>query len=168
MSPMILRCFAAAALVVLSFGARAAQTELTGVTQLSAGPNRVCALTNAGAVKCWGAAPLGDGSTSSRWVAAQVSGLESGVVAIGVGGARGGDATFPPTGGHACAVMGTGGIKCWGANSSGQLGDGSTADRSAPVDVQSLASGVAARRMASPASWPARRACALMAAIHAP
>jgi alpha-tubulin suppressor-like RCC1 family protein len=36
---------------------------------------------------------------------------------------------------HGCVVLGNGGLKCWGYNWYGQVGDGSTTDRSTPVTV---------------------------------
>ena len=38
-------------------------------------------------------------------------------------------------GAHTCGVTPNGSIYCWGANASGQLGDGTQTDRAAPVRV---------------------------------
>lgn len=39
---------------------------------------------------------------------------------------------------HMCAALGSGGVACWGTNQSGQLGDGTTESRAAPVLVLGL------------------------------
>lgn len=108
----------------------------SGVTAIAAGSGYTCALTAGGGVKCWGTnyfGQLGDGSISSGHMSpVDVSGLTSGVTAV----AAGYD--------HACAITTGGGAKCWGYNNNGQLGDGSISNRTTPVDVSGLTSGVTA------------------------
>jgi len=107
----------------------------SGVAAISAGYGHTCALTTAGGVKCWGYnrfGQLGDGTTDNRLEPTDVKGLASGVAAISAGY------------GHTCALTTAGGVKCWGHNRFGQLGDGTTDNRLEPTDVKGLASGVVA------------------------
>ena len=106
------------------------------VASVSAGTFHTCALTTEGGVMCWGAngnGQLGDGSSVERRTSpVNVAGLANGVVAVSAGEL------------HTCALTGSGRVKCWGENGNGQLGDGTTTDRSTPVDAVGLAEGVVA------------------------
>jgi hypothetical protein len=108
----------------------------SGVTAVAAGNEHTCALTTAGGVKCWGGnshGELGDGTTTGHTTPADVSGLANGVVAVTAAHAW-----------HTCALTTAGGLKCWGRNFEGQLGDGTITNRLTPVDVSGLTSDVAA------------------------
>lgn len=103
-----------------------------------------------GRVTCWGAnqfgqlgsgagelrylenAPVVEGQSLDSMAVVALSGLDQPVTALTAG--------FY----HTCARSSQGGALCWGQNSEGQLGDGSTTDRDAPDAVQGLASGVTA------------------------
>ena len=103
----------------------------SGVASISAGSLHTCALLISGALKCWGLnnrGQLGNGSTTNAATATDVSGIPSGAISLGVGSSQ------------ACAVLTGGTMKCWGSNSYGQLGDGSTTNSSTPVFVSGFGS----------------------------
>jgi uncharacterized repeat protein (TIGR01451 family) len=109
-------------------------TGLTGMTAVAGAQNHSLALKSDGTVWAWGdndLGTLGDGTTSDyRVTAGQVSGL-TGVIAI-----AGGD-------NHSLALKSDGTVWAWGLNSSGQLGDGTTTNKTTPVQVTGLTSVIA-------------------------
>jgi alpha-tubulin suppressor-like RCC1 family protein len=102
---------------------------LSNVAFIAPGWYHTCAVTRSGSAMCWGynaAGQLGDGTTQTRLTPVVVSGLDTGVASVVAG--------FY----HSCAVLQTGGVKCWGYNAYGELGDGMTTDSATPVDVVGL------------------------------
>lgn len=101
---------------------------------LAAGQRHACALREQGDVVCWGrnsSGELGIGMVStSAPLPLTVASLD-------------GVSSISSRVGHTCAVLRDGDARCWGDNSRGQVGDGTTADRASPVSV-ALSSGVVA------------------------
>jgi alpha-tubulin suppressor-like RCC1 family protein len=104
----------------------------SGVSYISAGQDYTCAVTTTGGAKCWGANWYGQLGSSQVAIGAgspvpvAVKSLTSGVASISAG-------TY-----HTCAVMASGGAKCWGYGGSGQLGTGSTNSAMFPQGVAGL------------------------------
>jgi alpha-tubulin suppressor-like RCC1 family protein len=123
--------------------------NLSSVITVTVGQDHACALVAGGTVECWGGnsngGELGNGTTT-----ATTNDFTPGAaVAIGV-------ATAISAGGfHTCALLSGGGIDCWGANSAGELGNGSKANAQ-PVPVGALVSGATA------VASGYRHTCALM------
>jgi len=103
-------------------------------TAVAAGDAHTCAQLATATVICWGAnadGQLGDGTVAQRSKASlSVTGL-SNVVAIGSGAA------------HSCAVLGNGTVSCWGRNTSGQLGNGTTKGQLKAGAVSNLTNAIA-------------------------
>jgi alpha-tubulin suppressor-like RCC1 family protein len=96
------------------------------LVSLVAGGEHTCGLTAAGAAYCWGSnsnGQLGNGTIGGTFIpAGPVSGGLT-FVSLSAGGS------------YTCGVTPSGAIYCWGANASGQLGDGTQTDRATPTRV---------------------------------
>jgi alpha-tubulin suppressor-like RCC1 family protein len=106
------------------------------VVALSAGGAHSCAIDQAGGVWCWGAddsGQLGLGAAGASVLQPiAVPGLPAGATGVAAGAA------------HSCASFADAGVWCWGANDSGQLGDGTTVDRPLPTKVAGATGAVVA------------------------
>jgi alpha-tubulin suppressor-like RCC1 family protein len=102
---------------------------LISATEISANIFSTCALRSDGTVWCWGNnayGSVGDGTSgNNKLQPTQVSSITD-AIAIGNGGY------------HACAVLTNGQARCWGQNFFGQVGDGTTVQRTTPVAVSGL------------------------------
>ncbi|MBK5305972.1 MAG: tandem-95 repeat protein [Frankiaceae bacterium] len=107
---------------------------LADVRAIAAGGFHNCALLDTGHVKCWGldgVGQLGDGAGTplgEAFTPVEVTGIDN-ATAIAAG-------EF-----HTCARLATGGMKCWGHNGFGQLGNDSDIDSTTPVAVSGLPDG---------------------------
>lgn len=99
--------------------------------QIGAGNFHTCALTTTGLIYCWGEGTLGQIGNS-----ASVSQDGPILVPLPVGVAS--FTKLAVGGNHACALTNLATVYCWGAGTEGQLGDTTSLDRNAPVQVAGL------------------------------
>ena len=102
-----------------------------GVGLITAGEYHTCVILDDGSVSCWGRnweGQLGDGTTTNRNTPNQTASLGAGRTAVAI--TAGSD--------HTCAILDDGSVSCWGWNSAGQLGDGTSTDRDTPTQTSSL------------------------------
>ncbi|MCC7440627.1 MAG: hypothetical protein IT285_03275 [Bdellovibrionales bacterium] len=115
--------------------------------QVSTGTHFTCALLADGAVWCWGMNAYGQlGNATSILCKDPKSGKQSipcssapvKVMDLGGRGARisAGEA-------HACVLLDSGEVRCWGGNAYGELGDGTHKNRNIPAPVQGIVGSVA-------------------------
>jgi len=111
---------------------------LTNVSDITGGYSHTIALKNDGTVWTWGYnanGQLGDGTTTQRTSPVQVNGLTN-ITAIEAGYYL--TAGIAGSHSHSIALKNDGTVWTWGDNSYGQLGDGTTNQRTTPVQVSGL------------------------------
>jgi len=98
---------------------------ISGAREIVVGQDHTCAFDSGGDLYCWGSATLGQNggttSTSTPTFVSTTAGPE--LLTAGIN--------------HTC-VNTYGGVRCWGSNSNGQLGDGTTTNRSASTTAPGL------------------------------
>jgi alpha-tubulin suppressor-like RCC1 family protein len=126
---------------------KAVGVPLTGIVQVSAGPEHTLALDSQGCVWAWGnnaAGALGDNTTTNQKMAVQVkapsgTGFLGNIVKVSAGG--------DSTNGVSFAIAADGTVYAWGRNANGQLGLG---HKTSPVKLPTVVPNLKLTNSASP------------------
>ena len=105
----------------LACAAPPAGLDSSGLPFLATGARHTCAVSPQGAVWCWGNNVSGQLGRSAPGVALPDGRVDLGTNRRAIGVFAGTD--------HTCVILEDGGVKCWGFNSTGQLGVGDTVNR---------------------------------------
>jgi alpha-tubulin suppressor-like RCC1 family protein len=126
---------------------------ISNATEVTAGSGYTCALLSSGHVDCWGENEYGElgngksGDEADSHTPVEVQGISSATEV------KAGDE-------HACALLSSGHIDCWGENEDGELGNGTTGtDSDTPVEVQGIGN-------ATQVTAGVRHTCALLSGGH--
>jgi alpha-tubulin suppressor-like RCC1 family protein len=127
---------------------------ISNAVSVSAGAFFSCAVHVDGTASCWGANDSGELSSGDnldhltptpvgnfRLCGFCTGGRVFALLQNVAGMATGGNASQPAHE-HACALLATGVVDCWGDNSQGEIGDGTTISRSIPTPVNSFLANV--------------------------
>ncbi len=104
--------------------------NLDRVKMVAAGIRSSYAIKADGTLWAWGQngdGQLGDGTTIDRLLPVQITGVTGNIIALSTGVSY-----------HTLALTDDGKVWAWGNNDSGELGDGTTTDRTSPVQVPGL------------------------------
>src|SRR2546425_9544657 len=116
----------AVAVLAGSTRAQGSRSDTVKFAAVSVGGIHTCGVAAGGVAYCWGwntRGQLGDGTSGTeRWVPIRVLG-DARFAAVSAGDR------------YTCGLTAAGAAYCWGLNGWGQLGDGTTTDRSSPVPV---------------------------------
>ena len=119
---------------------------------ISSGKYHTCAILDNGSVSCWGynnKGQLGDGTNTDRYTPALTSSLGIGRTAVAISSGSS----------FTCVILDDGNVSCWGKNTFGNLGDGTTVSaRYTPAQTSSFGTGRTAVAISSGFEY----ACALL------
>jgi alpha-tubulin suppressor-like RCC1 family protein len=108
---------------------------LADVVSFTMGPWHACAVKKDGTAACWGHNSRGELGSTDRSETLEEPYAEGVPVAVKQ---LSGAIDVAAGGGASCALLADRTVKCWGSNSSGELGDGTTDQRLHPVPVRGL------------------------------
>ena len=103
------------------------------ITSISVGQSHTCVILTAGSVKCWGYnayGQIGDNTVAIKKVPTAPIGVAGTVRQIVAGGY------------FTCALLNSGSTQCWGDNTWGEIGDGTTIQRNTAVNSTNAPSGI--------------------------
>jgi alpha-tubulin suppressor-like RCC1 family protein len=136
---------------------------ITGAVGVTGGSGYACAVLSGGGISCWGfnaEGELGNGGTSDSLVPVAVSGLFAAATTVQAGGDH--TCTLEPTAeplGREPFPL----VECWGTDSFGELGDGTTNDSALPVTTDPVIYSITAQTSGIGLALGYDHSCAMVA-----